>query len=76
MGEPLDTDAWECQLDRALMNAAAVLSEAGTPTCIEEACGLANTWLNVADSWTRRQDNELNYAKWASGLDIPSGAEV
>lgn len=55
---------WDTQLDRALMNAAATLAEAPTPSCIEESCGLANAWLNVADSWTRRQDNELQFAKW------------
>lgn len=61
---------WDVQLDRALMNAAGSLADAEPPSNLEEACLLANSWLNVADSWSRRQDNELEFAKWAAETEL------
>lgn len=64
MNEDCEPVNWDVQLDRALMNAAAILSAVSQPDSTEEACGLAHAWMNLADSWSRRQDNELEFAKW------------
>jgi hypothetical protein len=54
---------WDVQLDLALMGAQAILNAAPTPENIEEVCMLAGTWMALADSWSRRQDNEMMYQK-------------
>lgn len=71
-----ETTGWEHQIDLALLNAGALLSSAPRPENLQEFCGLASTWMDLADSWTRRQSNELEYAKWSAGLGLEIELEV
>lgn len=69
-----DPENWDFQLDRCLLNAAAELSEARAET-FDERMGLAFGWMALADSWSQRQGNEVEYQKWLAGLDEMEPAE-
>lgn len=58
-----DLANWDSQLDRCLLNAASELSAIVTET-FEERMGLAHGWMNLADSWMHRQDNEAQFEAW------------
>lgn len=54
---------WDAALDNCLINAAAMLAES-VPENFEERMGLAYGWMNLADTWIQRQDNEAKFEHW------------
>lgn len=65
LDEPVN---WDVQLDRCLMNAASYLA-AAKPETFEDHMGVAFGWMALADSWSLRQGNEVEFQKWMVNAD-------